>query len=111
MCRHVRKENTASPVANDEEYLEHAKRSRRHREEVHSGKYITVVLQKPLASLDRVRSGRLLGHGARYGEFRYQEAELTQLGVDPGRTPTIVCCHLADEVADLAMRLWSPFPQ
>jgi len=76
------------------------KYSGKDREEVHACQDILVVPEKGFPAQDFLRVMRSPWHVPTNCAFVQVEAELEQLPVNPGRTPTVLEDHLTDEMAD-----------
>jgi len=103
MLGHIAVKDTPPVMRNDEEAVENAKGEHRNGEEVHCSNCFTVVVQKSLLSLCRLRIPRSFPHPALNTSLGDVEAKHPQLTVNPRRAPGgIVGDHAEDEFAQFS---------
>ncbi len=84
------------------ETVDHPKRKRRHREEVHRGDCFAVVAEKSSPSICRLRVSWRLSHPAQNTAFGDVEAKHRELTVNPRCSPGLILgYHAKDEVAQV----------
>ena len=98
--RGIEMKNPASIMSDDKETVEHAKRQRRHGEEVHCSDHFTVVAQKRRPAPGRLRILGRFRHPAQNGSLRDVKAEHLKFSMDSRRAPRrILRHHPEDEFA------------